>query len=162
MLSLTALSPPALQFKALQILPLQFSFRNILPQEEPSSRPFRENIKVVAFPFPFHVIKPLAKLWLTHLHAQHTILNIKRFTDLYPLIRPPIKPSALGSTRIFIPGIYLVPSYVSRLWRCPLSLAYVLQEVIFFYCSRIEGLLSSFSMWGVHVIFYTLFIDIFI
>jgi hypothetical protein len=83
---------------------------------------FRENNNVVVFPIPFHIFMPLANLWLIRLQRQFSILRTRSCPDPYPLIRPPKRPLALVRGRILTyPGIHSVPSYVSRLWRCPHS-----------------------------------------
>ena len=47
-------------------LPLEnfTSGRTIIPS------PFRENIKAVVFPLPFHIFMALANLWFIHLQGQ--------------------------------------------------------------------------------------------
>ena len=79
---------------------------------------FREN-NVVVFPFPFQIFMLLTNLWFIRLEGWRT----GSCPDIYPLIDPPGGLLAPGRGEILYsyPGIPLVPSYVSRLWSCPLS-----------------------------------------
>ena len=70
--------------------------------------PFRENGNVVIVPFPFHICMPLANLWLIRLQGQFPIRRTSSH-DLYPLIRPPKRPLALGRGRMFMPGFVRSP-----------------------------------------------------
>ena len=70
---------------------------------------FRENNNVVVFPIPFQIFMPLANWWLIRLQGQFPVLNTRSCPDLYPLIRPPGRPLALGRGRILIPGFIRFP-----------------------------------------------------
>ena len=101
----------------LEVVPTRRSERGtITPESFTSGRTiiysislFRENNNVVVFPIPFHIFMPLANLWLIRLRGQFSILRTRSCPDLYPLIRPPKRPLALGRGRILIPGFVRSP-----------------------------------------------------
>ena len=64
---------------------------------------------VVVFPFPFHIFMPLANLSFILLQGEFSIVRIRSFPDLYPLIYPPRRSLALDRGRILIPGFIRSP-----------------------------------------------------
>ena len=61
----------------------------------------------MVFPFPFHALIPLINLLFIRL--QGPTLRTISYVYLYPLIRPPRRPLALGRGRIRIPGLIWSP-----------------------------------------------------
>ena len=86
------------------------------------SSAFRENNIVVVFPFPFYIFMPLPNLWFIRLQG-YVVSHPKDKKLSWSLAAHPPSGKAVG-TRYRVnpyPGINSVPSYVSRLWCCPLS-----------------------------------------
>ena len=59
---------------------------------------------MIVFSFPFHIFMSFANVRFIRLQGQFLILRTRSCLDLYPLIRPPGRPQALGRGRILIPG----------------------------------------------------------
>ena len=72
------------------------------------SSPFSENNNIIVFPFTFHIFVPF-KLWFIRLRGYFPILRTRNYPKLYPLIRPPRRPLALGRGRILILELFRSP-----------------------------------------------------
>ena len=103
--------------------PLPSYCKMLLPQKHfgKNHHFFRDKIIVIIFPFSFHIFKPLANLCFIHFQRQYTFLRTRSFlTSIHSFaLWAGLWHLVFGES---YSGIHSLPSFVSRLRQCPLSL----------------------------------------